>query len=204
MPRFCPVLLFCIGSHFCFAAISFTLQSKRAVTLARSIKTSNKLNYEHTLTVVCGNCWNIRNPIDSQIFKNFRFWLSITLTVTSRLVKLFVSLRLYRVPDFRHVLRPISFSESATFLVLYLLLTQWYWKWLFLVCKWYESKRPVNVRKTHLERAGGNEKCSFNTQNCRIMNHKTAKQIEGWVTAKWKDTTASDLEKICMQWWRNP
>lgn len=56
----------------------------------------------------------------------------------------------------------------------------------------------------HLHGAGGNEKCSFNTRNYGIMNHKTAKQTEVRVNAKWKDTAASDLEKICVQWWRNP
>lgn len=89
------------------------------------------------------------------------------------------------------------FHTQQLFLVLYPLLRQCYWGWHFLLFKWQKSKGPVNKGKMHLKGARENEKWSFNAQNYGIMNHETAKQIKVWVNAKWKDTAASDLEKMC-------
>lgn len=78
-----------------------------------------------------------------------KFWFSIALTVTFRLVKHFVSLMLCGILDFTDVLRWINFSQSETFLGLYPLLRQWYWEWHFFLFEWQKSKGPVNKCKMH-------------------------------------------------------
>lgn len=54
-----------------------------------------------------------------QIFKSFKFWFSVTSTITFRLVKPFVSLRLCGVLQFRGVLRSIFYTQKLFWLYIH-------------------------------------------------------------------------------------